>query len=62
MAQRRLMLVHPPFYRLFTDRFSYARYPLSLGYLAGAVKSGTDSLGTITTSRSIIIRVWTAFA
>lgn len=38
---KRLLLIEPPFYRLFNDRFSLDRYPLSLGYLAGAVQQHT---------------------
>ncbi|MFZ5584616.1 MAG: B12-binding domain-containing radical SAM protein [Thermodesulfobacteriota bacterium] len=33
---RRLLLVEPPFYRLFDERYSLCRYPLALGYLAAA--------------------------
>jgi anaerobic magnesium-protoporphyrin IX monomethyl ester cyclase len=36
-ARRRVQLIEPPFYRLFRDDFALTRYPLSLGYLAGAV-------------------------
>ena len=32
----------PPFYRLFKDTYALARYPLSLGYLAGTIKKETD--------------------
>ena len=35
--RRRLLLVYPPFYRLFKDSYSLASFPLGLGYLAGAV-------------------------
>lgn len=38
----KLLLVEPPFYRLFHDRSALDRYPLSLGYLAGAALKGTD--------------------
>jgi radical SAM superfamily enzyme YgiQ (UPF0313 family) len=37
-----VLLIHPPFYRLFSDSFSYNRYPVSLGYLAGSAVVGTD--------------------
>lgn len=40
--RRRILLVQPPFYRLFNDDFSLARYPLTLGYLAGNVQAKTD--------------------
>ena len=39
---RKVLLVQPPFYRLFHNSFSLNRYPLSLGYLAGAVRQSTD--------------------
>lgn len=38
----KLLLVQPPFYRLFSEEFSLARYPLTLAYLAGAVQAHTD--------------------
>ncbi len=38
----RILLIQPPFYRLFDDSFSLARYPLTLAYLAGAVRQHTD--------------------
>jgi len=38
----RLLLVEPPFYRLFKESYSLDRYPLSMGYLAGTVKMETD--------------------
>jgi radical SAM superfamily enzyme YgiQ (UPF0313 family) len=34
----RVLLVEPPFYRLFKDTYGLARYPLGLGYLAAAIK------------------------
>lgn len=40
--QGTILLIHPPFYRLFSDSFSYNRYPVSLGYLAGSAVEGTD--------------------
>ncbi len=39
---RRILLVEPPFYRLYKDTYSLDRYPLSLGYLAGAIRKETD--------------------
>ena len=41
-GRRRILLVAPPFYRLFKDTYALARYPLSLGYLAGTIKKETD--------------------
>ncbi|MFO0871509.1 MAG: radical SAM protein [Pirellulales bacterium] len=41
-SRRRILLVQPPFYRLFHEDFSLARYPLTLGYLAGHVRAHTD--------------------
>ena len=34
---QRILLIEPPFHRLFKDSYSLERYPLSLGYLAGAI-------------------------
>ena len=42
MKKKKLLLIHPPFYRLFKDSFSLNSYPISLGYLAGSVKRDTD--------------------
>lgn len=44
MRQRvkRILLLTPPFYRLFKDSYALVKYPLSLGYLAAALKRGTD--------------------
>lgn len=39
---RRILLIEPPFYRLYKDTYSLDRYPLSLGYLAGTIKKETD--------------------
>ena len=38
----RVLLIEPPFYRLQKDTYSLAVYPLSLGYLAGAIRQQTD--------------------
>lgn len=38
---RKILLVEPPFYRLFKNTYSLARYPLALGYLAGEIKRNT---------------------
>lgn len=40
--RRTLLLIDPPYYRLFKDTYGLARYPLSLGYLAAAVRRDTD--------------------
>ncbi|MFH1703372.1 MAG: radical SAM protein [Nitrospirota bacterium] len=40
--QYRILLIEPPFYRLFNNTYSLDRYPLSLGYLAGTIKKETD--------------------
>jgi len=40
--QHRILLIEPPFYRLFKDTYSLDRYPLSLGYLAGTIHKETD--------------------
>ncbi|MBD3399887.1 MAG: radical SAM protein [Candidatus Coatesbacteria bacterium] len=39
---KRLLLVEPPFYRLYKDSYSLTRYPLSLGYLAAVAGERTD--------------------
>ena len=39
---RRLMIIEPPFYRLYKPTYSLDKYPLALGYLAGAVMEHTD--------------------
>lgn len=38
----RILLIEPPFYRLYKKTYSLNRYPLSLGYLAGTIKKETD--------------------
>ena len=38
----RVMLIEPPFYRLYHDNYSLVKYPLALGYLSGAVLEWTD--------------------
>ncbi len=42
LNQHRIMLIEPPFYRLFKDTYSLDRYPLSLGYLAGTIRKETS--------------------
>ena len=37
-----IVLLDPPYYRLYKDSYSLPRYPLSLGYLAGHVRRHTD--------------------
>ena len=39
---KRILLLEPPFLRLFKGTYSLDRFPLSLGYLAGAIKTKTD--------------------
>jgi anaerobic magnesium-protoporphyrin IX monomethyl ester cyclase len=39
---KRLLLVEPPFYRLFKDTYSLETYPLSLGYLGAVVSRDSD--------------------
>ena len=39
---KRLMLIEPPFYRLYHDQYSLVKYPLGLGYLSGAVIKNTN--------------------
>jgi anaerobic magnesium-protoporphyrin IX monomethyl ester cyclase len=41
-SEKQILLIHPPFYRLFTDDYSYNRYPISLGYLARTILRDTD--------------------
>lgn len=40
--KRRILLIEPPFYRLFKRSYSLDRYPLSLAFLSGAIKNRTD--------------------
>ena len=40
--QHKILLIEPPFYRLFKDTYSLDRYPLSLGYLAGTIRKETN--------------------
>ncbi|MBN2474333.1 MAG: B12-binding domain-containing radical SAM protein [Pirellulales bacterium] len=39
---RRILLISPPFYRLYRDTYSYVGVPLGLAYLAGAIRQETD--------------------
>jgi len=36
-----ILLIEPPFYRLYRDTHPFCYYPLSLGYLAGTIKKET---------------------
>ncbi|RKY23464.1 MAG: hypothetical protein DRP83_09215 [Planctomycetota bacterium] len=39
---QKILLIEPPFHRLFKETYSLDRYPLALGYLAGAIQQETD--------------------
>ena len=39
---RKLMLIEPPFYRLYHDQYCLVKYPLALGYLSGSVIKNTS--------------------
>jgi radical SAM superfamily enzyme YgiQ (UPF0313 family) len=40
--KNKILLIEPPFYRLYKDSYSLCKYPLSLGYLAGTIKKETN--------------------
>ncbi|MDD5170486.1 MAG: cobalamin-dependent protein, partial [Syntrophales bacterium] len=42
MQNKRLLLIEPPFYRLYGEKYALVKYPLSLAYLALAVREKTD--------------------
>lgn len=42
LPRKKILLIEPPFYRLFKNTYSLNKYPLSLGYLAGTIKKETD--------------------
>ena len=42
MINKKIVIVYPPFYRLFDDSYSYGEYPLALGYLSSSIKAHTD--------------------
>lgn len=42
MIAKRLMLIEPPFYRLYKNSFALVKYPLGLGYLSAMVLRETD--------------------
>lgn len=37
----KILLIEPPFYRLFKETYSLNRFPLSLGYLGGEIRKNT---------------------
>jgi hypothetical protein len=39
--QHSILLIEPPFYRLYNPKYSLDKYPLSLGYLAGTIRKET---------------------
>jgi tRNA A37 methylthiotransferase MiaB len=39
---KNILLVNPPYYRLYKDNYSLARFPLALGYLSGAILKSTS--------------------
>ena len=41
-SNRKVMLMEPPFYRLYHDQFCLVKYPLALGYLSGSILKNTD--------------------
>ncbi|MBF0370645.1 MAG: radical SAM protein [Magnetococcales bacterium] len=40
--EKRVLLMEPPFCRLYHDNYALIKYPLALGYLSGAVEKWTD--------------------
>ncbi len=40
--KKRVLLVNPPYFRLFKKTYTHNKYPLSLGYLAVAIKKDTQ--------------------
>lgn len=42
MKNRRVLLIEPPFDRLYKDTYSLNKFPFSLAYLAGAIKKETE--------------------
>ncbi len=42
MQSHRILLIEPPFYRLYKKTYSLLRYPLSLGYLSGSIRTKTN--------------------
>ena len=41
-TNRKIMLIEPPFYRLYHDQYCLVKYPLALGYLSGAIIKNTN--------------------
>jgi len=41
-SNKKIMLIEPPFYRLYHDQFCLVKYPLGLGYLSGAILKNTN--------------------
>ena len=39
---KKIMLIEPPFYRLYHDQHCLVKYPLALGYLSGWIIKNTD--------------------
>lgn len=39
---KKILLIEPPYYRLFKNTLSLTRFPLSLGYLAGTIKEKSN--------------------
>lgn len=39
---KRILLMEPPYYRLYKDTFCLVKYPLALGYLSGVILRDTD--------------------
>ena len=39
---QKIMLIEPPFYRLYHDQHCLVKYPLALGYLSGCIIKNTD--------------------
>ena len=39
---QKVMLIEPPFYRLYHDQHCLVKYPLALGYLSGCIIKNTD--------------------
>ncbi len=40
--KKNILLIEPPFYRLYKKTYGVEKYPLGLGYLAGAILKNTD--------------------
>ena len=39
---KKILLIEPPFYRLYHDQYCLVKYPLALGYLSGSIIKNTD--------------------